>query len=112
MVGIVFFLQRQKLEFGNDEDVSDNDEEQPQIVVVRRGDLSAEEVEREKQLIESGSCFFSRISLFIIKRKEEGILHSRRERGCVVHRQKNVYIFIYMYLCLCTYVRLRTYICI
>lgn len=50
-------LQRQKFDFdqdSNDSDYSDKDEEQPQIVVVRTGDLTAEEAEREKQRIETG----------------------------------------------------------
>lgn len=36
------------------DDSSDSDDEQPQIVVTRSGDLTAEQVEAEKKRIESG----------------------------------------------------------
>lgn len=55
----VNFLQRQKFDFdqdSNDSNFSDKDEEQPQIVVVRAGDLTAEEAEQEKLRIETGKC--------------------------------------------------------
>lgn len=46
-------FQRQKLNQEFD-DSSDSDDEQPQIVVTKSGDLSAEQVEAEKRRIESG----------------------------------------------------------
>lgn len=47
--------QRQKFDENDyDSDYSDKEEEQPQIVVVRSGDLSAEEAERERIRIETG----------------------------------------------------------
>lgn len=53
-----YILQRQKLnqEFDDSSD-SSSDEEQPQIVIVKAGDLSAEQVEVEKRRIESGKNF-------------------------------------------------------
>lgn len=55
-VFVVLFLQRQKLNQEFD-DSSDSDDEQPQIVIVKSGDLSAEQVEAEKRRIESGKAF-------------------------------------------------------
>lgn len=85
------------MEFDDNEDVSDNDEEQPQIVVVRTGDLTAEEVERERQLIETGWFYHHRRRHHhqIIAQKagdEEGIPHSGRggRMRRVVHRQKKM----------------------
>lgn len=53
---VLFVLvQRQKFDENDyDSDYSDKEEEQPQIVVVRSGDLSAEEAERERIRIETG----------------------------------------------------------
>lgn len=53
---VVLFLQRQKLNQHFD-DSSDSEDEQPQIVIVKSGDLSAEQVEAEKRRIESGKLF-------------------------------------------------------
>lgn len=50
-------MQRQKLNQEFD-DSSDSDEEQPQIVVTKTGDLSAEQVEAEKRRIEIGEILF------------------------------------------------------
>lgn len=55
-VFVVLFLQRQKLNQEFD-DSSDSNDEQPQIVIVKSGDLSAEQVEAEKRRIESGKAF-------------------------------------------------------
>lgn len=52
-----YILQRQKLNQEFD-DSSDSDDEQPQIVVTKTGDLSAEQVEAEKRRIESGKKLF------------------------------------------------------
>lgn len=46
-------FQRQKLNNDSDSD-SDYDEEAPQIVVVKKGDLTAEEAEAEQKRIEKG----------------------------------------------------------
>lgn len=54
---VVLLLQRQKLNQEFD-DSSDSDDELPQIVVTRTGDLSAEQVEAEKRRIESGKNLF------------------------------------------------------
>lgn len=54
---LFYILQRQKLNQEFD-DSSDSDDEQPQIVVTKTGDLSAEQVEAEKRRIESGKKLF------------------------------------------------------
>lgn len=46
------FNQRQKLEYGSESD-SETDE-LPQVVVLKRGDLTAEEADQEKKRIEKG----------------------------------------------------------
>lgn len=55
VLGTFVLVQRQKFDENDyDSDYSDKEEEQPQIVVVRSGDLSAEEAERERIRIETG----------------------------------------------------------
>lgn len=59
-------MQRQKLNQEFD-DSSDSDDEQPQICVTKTGDLTAEEVEAEKQRIESGKKLnFLSVFLFFV----------------------------------------------
>lgn len=56
-ISIIFrFIQKQKLEQQqfDDSDVSDKEDEQPQVVVLKSGDLTAEEAEKEKIRIETG----------------------------------------------------------
>lgn len=45
--------QRQKLEYDSDSG-SDPEEEAPQVVVIKKGDLTAEEAEQERKRIEKG----------------------------------------------------------
>lgn len=50
-----WFEQRAKYDSGDyDSDLSDKDEELPQVVVVNTGDLTADEAEREKQRLDLG----------------------------------------------------------
>lgn len=46
-------LQRQRVEYNEDSD-SDADTELPQVVVLKPGDLTAEEAEKEKQKLLKG----------------------------------------------------------
>lgn len=60
--------QRAKLENAlndDDSDYSDGDEEQPQIVVVKSGDLTAAEAETERLRIEAGESLDSYYLLLI-----------------------------------------------
>lgn len=47
-------LQRQDLGPVDEENLQDTEEEQPQVVVLQPGDLSAEEAAREKTRLEKG----------------------------------------------------------
>lgn len=46
------FDQRQKFEYGSETD--SEPDEQPQVVVLKKGDLTAEEADQEKKRIEKG----------------------------------------------------------
>lgn len=61
------FSQRAKFEnaFDDNSDYSDNDEEQPQVVVVKSGDLTADEAELERQRLELGKKTLAQIVLFM-----------------------------------------------
>lgn len=52
------FLYKKRQKFEDSEEVddqySDNEEEQPQVVVIKTGDLTADEAEREQLRIEKG----------------------------------------------------------
>lgn len=39
----------------DEDNISDNEEEKPQVVVIKSGDLTAEEAEREKNRIDIGN---------------------------------------------------------
>lgn len=57
MTELFYFLkkQRQKLDIDSDSGSgSDRDEEAPQVVVLKKGDLTAEEAQQEQKRIEIG----------------------------------------------------------
>lgn len=69
-------LQRQRLEYPEESDSDpevncEREEEKPQVIVLKPGDLTADEAEKEKQKLLKGSLTFPRcfspISLFLAK---------------------------------------------
>lgn len=47
-------FQRQRLDADSDSDRSDYEDDAPQVVVIRKGDLTAEQAEAEQKRIEKG----------------------------------------------------------
>lgn len=54
----IFWIQREDLDLATEDDLRDTEEEQPQVVVLRPGDLTADEAASEQLRLERGECCF------------------------------------------------------
>lgn len=54
----IFAVQREDLDLASEDDLRDTEEEQPQVVVLRPGDLTAQEAQSEQLRLERGECCF------------------------------------------------------
>lgn len=54
----IFWVQREDLDLATEDDLRDTEEEQPQVVVLRPGDLTADEAASEQLRLQRDECCF------------------------------------------------------